>query len=103
MGALRIDIFSGEDELSDDIVSHPYLAAIYAKNEVDKILKNNTSYSVYCTNNSDFVSTVFYYTSFNRFPIELRLHLNGVQVDSLDRLFEDWNRSLDFINQITEI
>lgn len=91
----KIKIFSGESCKLEYSPSHPYLAVLSAKRIIDNIKYRDEA--IFISNNPDYVSTLYYYGKSKGVKVEL--HLNGKST-TLEKLFKDWNRSLDLINNL---
>lgn len=100
MGKYIVSIYSGETEIIEIALSHPYRAAMQGKSEIDNIISERINEAIFHTNSTDFASAMYYYVQINNLPIEFRFYLNKERVGSLEDLFEDWNRSLSFIGEI---
>jgi hypothetical protein len=79
---------------------HPVSNVLLAKTIIDNTRKGNSP-AVFYSNSSDFISAMFYYGEANSVSIEFVI--NGVHVgNDIEKVFEDINRALDLINEISK-
>jgi len=102
--AITVEIHTGESITKEDSPSHPLKAAIAAREYIDCLLdrKPETGERI-DTNNSDYVSTMYYYIKENKHPIEVRLFLNETEVSDLEPIFKDWNRAYTYQTEICNL
>jgi hypothetical protein len=79
---------------------HPVSNVLLAKKIINNTRKDNSP-AVFYSNSTDFISAMFYYGEVNSVSIEFVI--NGVHVgNDIEKVFEDINRALDLINEISK-
>lgn len=96
MENLKFKIFCGEENPKTQIQLHPIQEVKRAASIIESLQGGE-----YFSNSTDFVSTMYYLCRKNEYEIEF--FINNVSVGSnIEAVFEDFNKALFLMDEITE-
>lgn len=90
----KIKIHSGLSIEIDDSPRHPINAVLKAKEIIDNLTSDIELYS----NHPDFVSALHYYGEYKGHTV---IHYLNNQLSNLEEVFEDFNKALEMIGDLT--